>query len=82
MSSLKFDLHTVCTDCRGIDCDLETRCIECTDVSDLVMQDYVSHKLSLKCKLLAKCKLKVRLCMNLRFLQGIQPWPNRPCGLY
>ena len=58
MSNLKFDFHTVCTDCRGLDCDLETRCIECTDISDVAMSDYVSHNLSLKKKLLAKHKLK------------------------
>ena len=61
MSSLKFDFHNVCTDCRGIDCGLEARCIQCTNVPDLVMQDYVSHKLSLKHKLLAKRKHKVPL---------------------
>ena len=60
-SSLKFDFHTVCSDWQGMDCDLETKCIDFTDVSDLIMQDYVSHKLSFKCKLLAKCKLKAPL---------------------
>ena len=61
MSCLKFDFHTVCSDCRGVDCDMQTRCIECTDVSEVIMQDYVSHKLSLKRKLLAKCKHKAPL---------------------
>ena len=45
----------------SIDCDMETRCIECTDVSDLIMRDYVSQNLSLERKLLAKCKLKAPL---------------------
>ena len=48
MSCLKSDFHTVCTDCRGVECDLKTRCIECTDVDDSTVQDYVSHKLNLK----------------------------------
>ena len=61
MCSLKFDFHTVCTDCWGVECDLETRCIECADISDVAMSDYVSHKLSLKKKLLAKCKLNASL---------------------
>ena len=61
MSILKFNFHTVCSGCRGLDCDMETRCIECTDVSDLIMQDCMSHKLSLKSKLLANCKLKESL---------------------
>ena len=58
MSALKFDFHTVCSDCRGVECDLKTRCIECTDVDDSAMHVYVSHKLSLKRRLLAKCKHK------------------------
>ena len=45
----------------GIDCDLETRCIECTDISDVAMSDYINHKLSFKKKLLSKCKLKAPL---------------------
>ena len=61
MSSLKFDFHTVFSDCWALDCDLETRCIECTNVSDLVMQYYLSLKLSLKLKLLAKRKHKILL---------------------
>ena len=58
MSALKFDFHTVCSDCRGVECDLKTRCIECTDVDDSQMKDYVSHKLGLQRWLLAKCKHK------------------------
>ena len=61
MSCFKFDFHTVCSDCLGgggVECDMQTRCIECTDISDVVMQDYVSHKLSLKRKLLTKYKHK------------------------
>ena len=50
MSCLKFYSHAVCSDCQGVDCDMETRCIECTDVSDLIMQNYVAHKLSLERK--------------------------------
>ena len=48
-----------------MDCNLETRCIESTDVSDLVMQDYVSLKLSLKRKQRAKCKHKVPLPLSM-----------------
>ena len=61
MNSLKLDFHTVCTDYRGIDCDLETCCIDCANISDVTMSDYVSHKLSLKKKLLVKRKLKAPL---------------------
>ena len=56
MSGVKFDFHAVCSDCRGLDCDLETRFIVCADISDVAMSDYVSHKLYLKWKLWAKCE--------------------------
>ena len=58
MSCLKFDFHIVYSDCRGVDCDMQTRCIECADISDVIMQDYVSDKLSSKGKLLARRKHK------------------------
>ena len=61
MSSLKFDFHTVCIQCQGVDCDLETRCIEYTDISDVDMSDYINHKLNLKIKLLPTCKLEAPL---------------------
>ena len=61
MSGLKFDFHTVYSNCQGLDYDLETCCVECADISDVAMSDYVSHKLSLKRKLLTKHKLKAPL---------------------
>ena len=39
--TLKFDFHTVCTECKGSKCGLKTRCIECTDVDESHMQDYI-----------------------------------------
>ena len=75
MSCFKFDFHTVCSECRGVDCDLQTRCIECTDVDDATVQDYVSHKLSLTRKFLAKSEHKspvpaslVGICPRLNWL--------------
>ena len=50
MSSLIRAFHSVCIDCRGIDCDIDTRCIECTDVNDTLMTVYVKYKSSLRCK--------------------------------
>ena len=44
--------------CRGVDCDIDNSCNECTDVDDITMTKYVKHKLSLKRKLLSKRKLK------------------------
>ena len=37
MSSLTSDFHSVCIVCRGVDCDIDRRCIECTDVNNNVM---------------------------------------------
>ena len=58
MSSYKFDFHTVCVQCRGVDCDLTIRCIECTDVMNDQMSEYVAYKLNLKKKFESKRKLK------------------------
>ena len=54
MSGLIHDFHTVCILCRGVDCDSDHRCPECTDVTDSVIAKYVAHKLSLQRKL--QCK--------------------------
>ena len=34
MSSITKDFHTVCIDCRGVDCDLDNHCVECTDIDN------------------------------------------------
>ena len=54
MSSLKYDLHTICTQCRGVACSLDTRCPECKTWSSDKMSDYVKHKSSLTGKLKKK----------------------------
>ena len=43
MSSLTRDFHTVCVDCRDFDFDVNNRFIECTDVDDSVMTDYIKR---------------------------------------
>ena len=50
MSSLKYDLHIVCSQCCDVVCSLTTRCEECTDLSSEVMSDYLKHKKSLATK--------------------------------
>ena len=50
--------HTVCIDGRGVDCDLDNHCVECTDIDDSTMTKCVRHKLSLRRKLKYKNKLK------------------------
>ena len=56
MSSLT-DFRTVCIDCRGVDCNFDHRCMECTDTDDFTMTEYVRHKLTLRRKLMSKHKL-------------------------
>ena len=64
MSTLRYDFHSVCVDCRGVDCDVQIRCIECTDVDDIKMTEYVSHRLGLKRCLLAEQKRKSSSCAS------------------
>ena len=40
MSSITRDFHSVCIECRGVNCDIDNRCIECTDVDDNAMTEY------------------------------------------
>ena len=63
MNALRFDFHTVCVDCRGVDCDVTIRCIECPDVDDTRMTEHVSHRLGLKRCLLAKDKSVIHSCL-------------------
>ena len=49
-------LHTVCIDCRGVDCDLNHCCVECNDTDDSTMTEYVRHKLTLQRKITFKHK--------------------------
>ena len=47
MSSLQFELHTICESCRGIVCSIENRCPECKTWSLDKMSAYLKHKVSL-----------------------------------
>ena len=50
MSRKTFDSRTFCSICRGFDCDLDTRCEECTDWPEGDMVAYVKHRKLLKFK--------------------------------
>ena len=50
MSRKSLDNHTFCSVCRGFDCDLDTRCEECTDWPEGDMVAYVKHRKMLKSK--------------------------------
>ena len=50
MSRKSLDSHTFCSVCRGFDCDLDTRCEECTDWHESDMIAYVKHRKMLKSK--------------------------------
>ena len=50
MNSLKYDTHTLCTQCRDVNCNNSNRCDECRDWSAGVMSAYLQHKRSLATK--------------------------------
>ena len=50
MSAKTADRHTVCVECRGYDCNLETCCEECIEWPDEVVRLYAKMRKSLKSK--------------------------------
>ena len=50
MSAKTADRHTVCVVCRGIDCNLETRCEECIEWPEEEVRLYAKMRKSLKSK--------------------------------
>ena len=54
MSSLLHDSHLICVACRGHDCNMDNRCVECEGWSEEVMIKYVCYRKSLDSKSKAK----------------------------
>ena len=50
MSKKTADRHTLCINCRGFDCDLNTRCEECLEWSEEEVMKYAKYRKSLKSK--------------------------------
>ena len=50
MSSLINDKHTFCSRCRGHECDLSNKCVECNDWPSDVFEKYMKHQKSLKAR--------------------------------
>ena len=50
VSRKSFDSHTFCSVCHRFDCDLDTRCEECTDWPESDVVAYVKHMKLLKSK--------------------------------
>ena len=48
MSKKSADRHTICVQCRGFDCDLNSRCDECLDWSEEEISKYAKYRKSLK----------------------------------
>ena len=59
MSSLKHDSHLLCINCRGRDCDLNNRCVECEGWSEEAMLKYIKYRKSLESK--SKSKKEKRI---------------------
>ena len=58
MSSLDFDPHLLCINCRGIECNLSVRCDICRSWSEDKMKSFVKHQASLQRKRKSKQKSK------------------------
>ena len=48
MSKESADRHTICVQCRGFDCDINSRCDECLDWSEEEISKYAKYRKSLK----------------------------------
>ena len=46
MSSIKYDRHTICLQCRDVQCSFDVRCSECSNWSSDMMQYYLKHRKS------------------------------------
>ena len=59
MSSLMHDSHLMCINCRGRDCALDNRCVECEDWSEEAMLKYVKYRKSLDSKSKSRKEKKI-----------------------
>ena len=50
MSKKTADRHTLCVNCRGFDCDINTRCGECLEWPEEEVKLYAKYRKSLKSK--------------------------------
>ena len=50
MSKKTADRHTLCVNCRGFDCDINTRCEECLEWPEEEVKLYAKYRKSLKSK--------------------------------
>ena len=56
MSKKTADRHTLCVNCRGFDCDIDTRCKECLEWLEEEVRLYAKYRKSLKSKDSSKSK--------------------------
>ena len=59
MSSLMHDSHLMCISCRGRDCNLDNRCVECEGWSEEAMLKYIKYRKSLDSKSKSKKEKKI-----------------------
>ena len=58
MSSLLHDSYLICVACRGRDCNMDIRCVECEGWSEEVMITYIKYRKSLDSKSKSKKEKK------------------------
>ena len=59
MSSLMHDSHLMCSNCRGRDCNMDIRCVECEGWSEEAMLKYIKYRKSLDSKNKSKKDKKI-----------------------
>ena len=67
MSTLTYDFHSVCVNCRSIDCDFDHRCDDCADTAGDIMTNYIKYRRSLKSKQWYKSKSEDPLLLSYRW---------------
>ena len=53
------DSHLICVNCRGRECSLDNRCVECEGWSEEVMLKYINYRKSLDPKNKSKKEKKI-----------------------
>ena len=75
MSSYKYDKHSLCLNCRDVQCSLDVRCNECKSWSSEVMLDYLKHRKSLVSKGKKKLTMPSLLLLLLLRCHPLLPLP-------
>ena len=68
MSSLKHDSHTICSQCRDVNCSVDTRCSECKSWSVEAVQEHLKYQRSLAGNVAVRSRRSLLLLLVSRLL--------------